>query len=318
MAQDEELNDFKTRIDLREYAGELGYALDRRESWRGSAVMRSGSGDKIVIKRDQDGHHVYFSVHDDHDHGSIIDFVQRRKRLSLGNVRKELRTWLGRAPSPHPVFPALEITIKDRVGVEAQYRRMADAPEHPYLIERRCIPRAMLAAERFAGRIRIDGRHNAVFPHFDEQGLCGFELKNRNFTGFSAGGEKGLWFSRTFKDDTCLVFAESAIDALSHAALFPNTRARYASIGGQVNPKQPGLIRAAVLKMIANAEIISATDHDEGGASLAAMIEQAVRETGRADISFRVHAPESPGTDWNDVLKARPSFPAVRTFPSLP
>src|SRR5215468_2524449 len=63
---DTELDDFKREIDLRQYAAGMGYELDKRESWRGSAVMRRG-GDKIVIKRDKDGHYVYFSVRDDHD-----------------------------------------------------------------------------------------------------------------------------------------------------------------------------------------------------------------------------------------------------------
>jgi hypothetical protein len=34
-------------IDLPQYAAEQGYILDKRESWRGSAVMRNG-GDKVV------------------------------------------------------------------------------------------------------------------------------------------------------------------------------------------------------------------------------------------------------------------------------
>lgn len=36
----------------------LGYELDRKESSRASLVMRDGSGDKVIIKREQDGHFV--------------------------------------------------------------------------------------------------------------------------------------------------------------------------------------------------------------------------------------------------------------------
>ena len=32
-------------------------------------------GDKIVIAQDEDQHWIYFSVRDDSDNGSIIDFV---------------------------------------------------------------------------------------------------------------------------------------------------------------------------------------------------------------------------------------------------
>ena len=318
MSWDSELEDFKTKIDLRQYAAEQGYTLDKRESWRGSAVMRN-SGDKVVIKLDGDGHYVYFSVRNDRDNGSIIDFVQQRKRLSLGEVRKELRPWIGRAATSLPRFPALEKTAKNRMQVETEYRRMQDARRHPYLERERLLPADLLGSERFAGRIRVDARGNAVFPHFDEQGLCGYELKNRNFTGFAKGGEKGLWFSHTQADDDCLVFGESAIDALSYAVLHPAGHTRYASIGGEPNPKQPALIKAAVLKMPAGSGIISAMDCDAAGRDLSELIGQAVEQSARPDLSFRVHSPTKEGDDWNQVLKVRdkPSFPTARLRPSV-
>src|ERR1039458_5062314 len=123
--------------------------------------------------------------------------------------------------------------------VETEYRKMQDARRHPYLENERALPASLLESERFAGRVRIDARGNAVFPHFDQEGLCGYEIKNAGFTGFSAGGNKGVWFSQARLDDTRLVFCESAIDALSYAALLPDDHARYASIGGKPNPVQP-------------------------------------------------------------------------------
>jgi hypothetical protein len=38
-------------------AASLGYEIDRRESWRGSTVLRRGA-DKIVVKRNGNGHYV--------------------------------------------------------------------------------------------------------------------------------------------------------------------------------------------------------------------------------------------------------------------
>ena len=316
MVRDQELETFKTQIDLREYAAECGYVWDRQESWRGSAVMRK-DGDKIIIKRDGDGHYVYFSVKSDRDSGSIIDFVQVRKRLTLGEVRKELRPWLGRSGGASPTpFPRLEPTARNRVAVEAEYRRMQDADRHPYLEEKRLIPADVLMSPRFAGRVRMDRRGNAVFPHFDEEGLCGYELKNTGYTGFSKGGAKGLWFSRTGADDRRLVIAESAIDALSYAALFPDELTRYASIGGQLNPRQPELIRAAAARLPRGAEVVAAMDADDAGVALSAMVEEAVRLTGREDLASIVHTPLE-GKDWNDVLKARQtsSLPTARPDP---
>lgn len=304
---DTELERFKTGIDLRAYAAAQGYQLDRKESWRGTAVMRDAHGDKIIIKRDADGHHVYFSVRDDRDNGTIIDFVQHRHKLSLGALRKELRPWIGQHPVAVPDFPPLHKTAKDKMRVEAAFARMRDAARHPYLENERALAAALLESSRFAGRVRIDARGNAIFPHFDADGLCGYEIKNAGFTGFAAGGTKGLWLSHEQVDDHRLVFCESAIDALSHAMLFPDDRARYASIGGKPNPVQPELIRRAIARMPAGAEIVAAMDADAEGARLADVVRQAVELSGRDDLRFVVQEPLG-FKDFNDQLRKRPKL----------
>jgi len=212
-----ELERFKTDINLTEYAAVQGYALIRHESSRNSAVMKHPNGDKIIVAKAEDQHWIYFSIRDDLDNGSIIDFVQKRQRCSLGQVRQILRTWIG---GDHPrLFPKnhtmqLEPSSKDRQKVISTYGRMSEITEHSYL-ESRAVGKECLTDRRFIGRVRMDERGNAVFPHYDERGLCGYEIKNRNFTGFASGGEKGLWVSNMFPEDECLVITEATIDALS-------------------------------------------------------------------------------------------------------
>ena len=59
---DEELEGFKTDINLSEYAAGLGFVLDRKASSRNSVVMAAPGGDKIVIARGQDLHWLYFCI----------------------------------------------------------------------------------------------------------------------------------------------------------------------------------------------------------------------------------------------------------------
>lgn len=300
----DELEAFKTDINLTEYAAGQGYELDRRQSSRNSVIMRHADGDKIIIARGLDRHWIYFSVRDETDNGSIIDFIQNRSNASLGEVRKKLRPWIGYGVSPKrpPVssyVPKLEPITKDLAKVIAAYNRMQAVISHPYL-EGRGIPAATLADPRFEGRIFTDERRNAVFPHWNRAGVCGFEIKNQGFTGFSSGGEKGLWVSRSGQPETRLVIAESAIDAMSYAAIFPDAQVRYASTGGKMNPQQPELIRAAILKLPEGGEVIAATDADEDGRKLADIIEAIAGEAGRA---FRRHEPPQEGTDWNDQIR---------------
>ena len=316
---DPELEEFKRTIDLRIYAAALAFVLDKRESWRGSAVMRHPNGDKIIVKLNgADGHFVYFSVRDERDNGTIIDFVQNRLRLSLGAVRKELRPWIGAPPVALAAFPPLRPSSRDRLRVEAEFAKMQDALRHPYLENERALPASLLELPRFAGRIRIDARGNAVFPHWDLDGLSGFEIKNAGYTGFSSGGTKGLWLSHEFPDDNRLVVCESAIDALSHAVLFPDEHARYASIGGKPNPVQPELIRAAAARMPLKSKIVAGTDADEDGVKLAEMIREAVQLSGRDDLAFVFHEPVG-AKDFNDVLRLRPkpTLPLRAEEPSI-
>lgn len=310
---DTELDSFKSGIDLRAYAASQGYQLDRKESWKGSAVMRHPRGDKIIIKRNTSGHYVYFSVRDDRDNGTIIDFVQFRQNLSLGAVRKELRPWIGEPPVPVPAFVPLVKTEKDRMRVEAEFSKMQDAPRHPYLEHERALPSSLLTSERFEGRIKIDARGNAIFPHFDAEGLSGYEIKNKGFTGFASGGTKGLWLSNERPEDQRIVFCEAAIDALSHAVLFPDAKARYASIGGKPNPVQPELVSAAIKRMPTQAEIIAAMDADEDGRKLGAIVRQAFDASDRNDLRFQQQEPVG-FKDWNDELRGRQRdlFPAAR------
>ena len=305
--QDCELDAFKRDIDLRQFAMSLGYQIDRRESWKGSAVLRRAA-DKIVVKRNGNGHYVFFSLRDDDDNGTVIDFVQRRQHLSLGAVRKVLRPWIGR-PASAPQFPQLQPASPDRMRIEREYRRMAEAQRYPYLEHDRCVPATVLSSPRFVGRMRIDARGNTVFPHFDTAGLCGYEVKNRGFTGFAAGGKKGLWFSHTRRDDWRLVLTESAIDALSYATLFPDSkdRTRYASLGGRPSSRQMGLVQAAVIKLADGPEVVAAFDADEAGRWLVAVVGDVVgrvrRQAERVDFGFRVHLPATEGEDWNQVLQ---------------
>jgi hypothetical protein len=94
------------------YASAQGYTLDRRHSRRNSVAMRGPTGDQVIIAcDDKSGDWSYFSVNDDQDNGTIIDFITHRRRLNLGAIRKELRPWAGLDPkSAHPSANLLRIT----------------------------------------------------------------------------------------------------------------------------------------------------------------------------------------------------------------
>ena len=257
----------------------------------------------------ENGVWMYWNATEQEDAGNIIDFVQNRLRLDLGQVRKELRPWLSgtaRVPSSRVGEfdqPLLPIT-KEKADMYARLATMEIISGSHYLNEVRKIPGYVTADPRFAGRIYQDHRRNAIFPHYDLEGTCGYEIKNTDFTGFSPGGIKGLWCSRTTAQDTKLVIGEVALDVLSFAALQPDLHTRYLSTGGAINEDvQPELIKRAAAKMPGGSQIFLTMDNDGAGEALAEKIEALISPVVATECVISVQMPPSRGQDWNDVLK---------------
>lgn len=313
----QELEEFKLRVNLRSYAACRGYQIDKRRSSPRYTVLRHPSGEKLIVTRKPNGHWVYANAHDESDRGTIIDFVQRRDRCSIGEVRKLLRPWIGAPATPNPLIaepPAPSPPRPDIERVRAAWRSAKPmAGRHRFLHDERKIPEAMISYARFADRLRVDQRGNALFAHHDRDGLCGFEIKNRGHTRFATGGVKGLFASRPDSDDVQLVVCETAIDALSYAALFGIEFRRFASVAGQISPRQRKLIQHAARGLPDGGEIVLAMDNDASGRKLARAIAAALAEVDLGARSVRVHLPGREGDDWNDVLRAsaerRPASP---------
>lgn len=313
----DELDQFKTDINLCEYMLSWGFELDRKQSSRYSAILRHPSGEKLIVARGSNRHWKYFSVHDERDKGTIIDFVQLRDRCSLGEVRKTLRPWLageGLSITSTRGHPSLELspTTHDMAQVLFTWENSHKINgRHDYLEHERQIPAEILSHPIFAGRIRTDRRGNALFAHYNIDGLCGFEIKNQGFTGFSTGGVKGLFCSRPRPDDRELILCETAIDALSYAALFGIERRRLVSTAGQVSPAQKRLIQSAAQKMSAGSTIVLAMDNDDAGHRLAETLHRMLSEVDLHDKTVVIRHPQQAGQDWNDVLRQSKIRPTV-------
>jgi hypothetical protein len=306
---DPELDRFK-RLSLCEYAATRGYSLVRGEStrgggWRGSTtaslLMRHpATDDKIVIRVDRDGHWTYFSVRDERDNGTIIDFVQRRDGIDLPAIRNELRAWSGEPRTlrlPDHLRPNVT-GPRDRTAVRDAFERGSLSSNSRYLNSRGIRPETLSCA-RFVGTWRIDRSDNLLFPHRDQDGVCGFERKGARVAGFVAGGVKTIWISNAREDDAKLVITEAVIDAFSHYQLELDPRARYASTAGAFGARQSQHLASAIVRLPEGASVVVATDNDAAGDQLAAKI--AVHAGDRPVVRH----PPPIGKDWNECLQRR-------------
>ena len=247
------------------------------------------------------------------DKGSIIDFVQKRKNLNLGQIRKELRPWTNNSHSTNykvkskvnnKVVNKSEIklipTNQNKSQIIAQFESFQTINNHPYL-NQRGINKDTINNPRFQETIYQDKRNNVIFPHSAREGICGYSIRNQNFKGFSTGGTKGLWTSKSGSKDNKLVICESPIDCLSYHQLFPDDHTRYFATSGTLSEKQKDLLRTAFEKIDQKGgSIIIATDKDVGGEEISQELTKIAPKT--AQISR--HVPKYQ-KDWNEALKAK-------------
>lgn len=308
---------FKQDINLTQYAAAQGYQIDRSKSTGSSIAMKHSNGDKVIISK-KGPNWVFFSVHDDSDNGTIIDFIEKRTGKSVAQIAKDLRDWLGGGvtlPAPSSYAPRVCEQVYDRERVRRIFLSCRRVTAHPYLEHERKIPKSVLADRRFAGKIYTDRYGNAAFAHYDADGLCGLELKNTGKGVLVKGSEKGLWLSRIDGDESCLVITESCINALSYHALFGFSGTAYAAISGAMRSKQYEVLTRLIAKLPQLDRIILAVDHDAGGEKIAAKLEAVIEAAGFEASHIIRHIPDQVTADWNDVLKSR--FEAEQTYVSF-
>ncbi len=294
---DEELNKLKAAVNLVEYAAGMGYWVDKSKSCTRTTVMRHDNGDKIVLSRGNK-HWIYFSARDDRDNGTIIDFIQKRQGQNLGQVKKNLREWLGK-PQPERVeakYKKADARPRDVKSVQRYLQSTTQINDTTYLQSRYITPETIFGP-RFDGTIRQDRRGNAVFMHRNLEGFCGAELKNNGFTGCPKDSQKGVWHSRLYKEDRRLILCESGIDNLSYHTLHGEPNDRHISLGGNFGPDQQELVRRAINKMPPGSCIVAAFDNDNEGRKYSRIIEAMVP----GSMNFKRDIPCCK--DWNEDLK---------------
>jgi hypothetical protein len=313
MFSKEEIERIKRETSLPELAASYGYAVDEKASCRTSLVMRH-HGRKIIVATGEDGHGIFFDVHGSAS-GSVIDFVMWQEGINFGAACKNLS---GRLTAPRNSFPAVSKNFPkpapishDRAGVVAAWERMK--PYRLAYLEERGLFLSTL--ELFSEHIRTDERGNTCFLHGDENGVSGWEVKNKGFTGFSRGGEKALFMCRIEEamdtEEQRIVIAESAIDAMSCYQLNPSDGI-YVSIAEGMNKTQPELLRRT-LAQYPHARIFIATDNDlptkekqePEGEHYYEVISKLCPPTATV-IRAR---PLEPYKDWNDKLTGRTRQP---------
>ena len=283
------------------------WKLDRKESTKRSLKYRRGRGEILIVSHAGRG---WWDPTSDAK-GDVFGLVQRLEPgLTFGHVRKRLREFAGLSPS----FPIEERAGRrgglDRSVADRWARRKAVWPDSPtwrYLTRRRGLPAAIIEAASAADVLREGPFGSAWFAHIDSAGgVSHVDVRGPTYKGSLTGGNKSL-FRLPPKGPLLprLVVAESAIDALSVAALESlRDDTLYAATGGGMGPRTIVALEAllASMAMLPGALFCSATDANGPGDRFADRHRSLAETLG---IPFTRLRPLIEREDWNDGLRGR-------------
>ena len=292
-----DLTTFKRDINLATFSAMYGYEVDRKKSTKTSIAMKSGNGKIIISKKGSNW--VYFSVFDETDSGTIVDFVANRSRKTIPDIGMFLSEWLGLGEIPIPTYQ-IENQSYDQDRVKAIFRKCKPIASNLYL-ESRGLSTELLNSWRFQGRVLIDRHGNIAFPHFSDREVCGLELKNRQRGVLVKGSQRTFWRSNSRRSDKTLVVTEAVIDSLSYQQLFQLDDAMFLATGGGVSANQCQLLTRMLNETQHIERVLIATDNDSGGDRIAKRLLETVHKS-QFNGSTSRHRPLHDGDDWNDAL----------------
>ena len=297
------LDDLKRR-PLEDLVAPWHYVRDPVASCRSHLVLRAEGQPKLVVRRQPNGHWVYFNTLDPADCGTVIDFLRQRgwsfadiralhdATLPLDSVARRPRAEAGTGAPP-------------RDWVAAVWQAAHHDPA-PAWLRRRGITAATL--DHYRPLIRTDLRGHVLCAHRDAtKTLTGFEITPPDgHRRFATGGHRTLFALRAAPapDIHTLVVTESAIDALSLAQHdgWPDGTVLL-STAGAPSPAQHRQIRRATEILPNLAVLVLAQDGDHGGDRQA----KTLADAGGWPDTLRITRRRPPdGMDWNDLITPTP------------
>ena len=179
-----EINSFKENISLVDFIEYFGGVINRHKSTRNSFLM-DFHDTKLVIKRNVNGHYIYFDLINTANNGTIIDFYQKvvKKDSDFKNTVIAIRKFF-----KNGYIPSEKLEISTGVDEAFDYLKITqkiDSVDITNITLSREISKNTI--HEFEKVILKDIRENLCFPcfeyYFDENekfkfNLSGLEIKN--------------------------------------------------------------------------------------------------------------------------------------------
>lgn len=267
---------YKTEIDLTEFAGSLGYELNKKKSSSKYKVLEKNGEVVIVSHNNTTGEDYYYNSDRSSDKGDIISFAKKRVHMlgslevpeyvkdqdmyiinqALGNFKGYVfQEPINKAPKKNSSFnkniytyyPAKDFKVLNERGIETK------VVNDPLFKDR-------VMNSEFKGKVNI------AFPLYDrKENTIGFDFRSKGVKKLATGTdrENGMWTSNKPEKIDNIVVAESPIDLISYHQLFPGKNNYYMATHGSITEKH--IERIIAESRESGAKIALAQDADEAG-----------------------------------------------------
>lgn len=265
-------------IDVIDITGAIRDKYDKRK-WHSSQGTISITGQKFMNWSIQKGG------------GGAIDLIMHLEQLNFKSAVIWLSNYFSRGnlPPPHYIQPAINSIFHIPEKNKKNLPQVIN-----YLNQKRKIPIYLIQELIDSGNLYADNRLNAVFLLIGkEKKVVGAELRGtsqKRWRGMALGSKKNLGaFSIKAQTPKNIIICESAIDAVSYFALYPDCIA--VSTSGVT--ATPGWLYELIKIDI---ELFCGFDDDEAGNKNA---EEIIR------LFPKIKRLKPEKHDWNEVLKLR-------------
>lgn len=302
----EEIQRIKQEVNLLQHACSMGYALDKAKSTRQEVVLVK-AGDRLICRQSPTTHKwIYFSVVNDKDQGTIIDFMLNRgysfqqiRGLRSAHLDKSILVHQASLPD-RPVYDAatnhkiatmaLEVFAPCARDTYLQKRGIKDSISHSYKNFKTNAYEAVFGLYRKVNNQGVGQLCSTIKYSLSRDG------QSKHY--FQKGLPRGV---AVFTDEHYerVIITESPIDALSHKQQHEAERSMYVCTCGHISKN----VQQELVPLLKHAhqdgkEVVLAFDKDKAGERMCSQLGAYLQEQ---SCRYKVIYPPA-GKDWNEAL----------------
>ena len=302
----QELNKFKTDINLAEFSQTFGHSLDQKRSTADTPVMQHEGGDQIVVSLNKhDSVYSYSSLTKENDRGSVIDFIRKRTTYTVDRIRETCRAWI---KSQQPVEkidinPSTEETQK----IMKVWQELKHDDASLYRFRGLSYSNTeWLAKQRGVCYSKED--RSLYFMMSDATGVCGIEKMMQEGNSILEGSKRGLFATGDLLSAKRVVMFEDPVEMTFYKELGKAERGDLSictmgSAGETIKESLEG-----ILEDVEDIPFVLAFKNSEAGDHLAEEMQNIIGDERKVQR-------EKPTTDnWNsDLVKNIKSVKPMRS-----